>query len=102
MFVGRSVLAMGFALTVSMHVAHAEEGRWTLEQATRPDVRSRLGLRGDDRLAARSRSNMLHFTSGESGTLVSSRGQIATVRNEAAACRYDAGKLVNEVTGGKR
>jgi hypothetical protein len=92
MFVSRSILATGLGLTVPLHAWHAEEGLWTLEQAPRPEVRSRLGLRGDGNWVERLRSNILRFSSGESGTLVSSRGLVATVRSAAAPCLFAAGR----------
>jgi hypothetical protein len=86
MFLSRSILVMSIGLVVSPSASHAEEGLWTLAQAARPDVGSRLGLPGDENVAERLRADILRFSSGESGTLVSSRGLVVTVRSAAAAC----------------
>jgi hypothetical protein len=82
----RSWLATGLVLIGAAPAARAEEGLWTLDQAARSGVARRIGLKDDEGLRKRLRSNVVRFSSGESGALVSSRGLVVTVRSAAVPC----------------
>ena len=86
------LLLVGLIVGVSAPSARAEEGLWTLEQAGRPDVGRRLGLAGDHGVSERLRANVVHFASGASGALVSTRGLVITVRSVVVPCLHAASR----------
>jgi hypothetical protein len=88
-----SSIALGVVIAVSAPVVHAEEGLWTLDQAARPEVALRLGLPDDEDLRRRLGANIVHFPSGASGTVVSSRGLVVSVRDVALPCLNAASRM---------
>ena len=84
----RRWLLVGLMAGLPASQARAEEGLWTFEQASRPDVARRLGLAGDQAARERLRGNIVRFASGASGALVSARGLVVTVRSVAEPCLH--------------
>jgi hypothetical protein len=82
----RQCLAIGLILAASVSPARGEEGLWTLEQAARPGVAQRIGLKDGDGVRRRLASSVVRFSSGQTGTLVSTRGLVITVRSVAMPC----------------